>query len=975
MPRTAAVDNRPMDPERWREIERIFQAALEHPASQREAFVESGCHGDDALRSEVKALLDRAGSAKNFLDRPALDAATQFLSETVSPVLTDLRLGVYIVQAPLGAGGMGVVYRAVDTKLNRPVAIKFLADHLAGEAAHQRFQREARTASSLNHPHIVTVHDAGEFDGRPYLVTELVDGGTLREWAREKHGWREAIELLIGVADGLAAAHNAGVLHRDVKPENILITKSGYAKLADFGLAKLYEGVTAGEVSSAATETRTQPGIIKGTVAYMSPEQATGHRLDARSDIFSFGAVLYEVLAGQRPFNGTSSPDVLYAIVHHPAPPLPDHVPLALCRILEKALQKDPAERFQTMPEVVGELRRVVRQAGETPQALPAADRSPQQRRWRIASMAALVIALTVAGALLASRFFKTPDPAKQQYVQLTNFADSAVSPALSPDGRMLAFIRGPMTSFNPGQVYVKLLPDGEPVELTHDNVRKTGPRFSPDGTRIAYSTDLMASGETIDTWIVPVLGGQPQRLLTNAAGLTWVQEANTGTAHPSRVLFSELTGKGVQMSIVTSTESRAQHRSVYDPPPPGGMAHRSYLSPDGQWVIAIEMDVRSWLPCRLVSFNRSSQGRLVGPVPSQCTDAAWSPDGTWMYFTATTADGSHIWRQRFPDGTPEQVTFGVVTEEGVHFSPDGRTFVTSIGTTQSTVWIHDARGDRQITSEGFSFLPTISPDGKKLYYLVRTYGRRSWYQGDLWVADLGTGQRQRLFPDFQIKQYSISADGQRAVFVAVDENGRSPVWLASLDGRTPPRQLTTMDAGEAFFGAPGEVVFGGLEQPQPEGFIYRIKEDGGDLQKIVEKVAPLLPFAVSPDGRWVPVMDPQAWGALIVYPAGSGSPVRLCDRCSPPQGTNPMPPPLSWTPDGRFVYLKFGSSTYAIPLRPGQSLPPVSPSGFPSKDAVAALPGSTLVSDQEIYPGPDPSIFAFTKVTSQRNIYRVQVP
>ena len=961
-----------MDPERWREIERIFQAALEHPASEREAVLERRCHGDDALRSEVKALLDRADSARNFLDQPALDAATQFLSDTVSPVLTDLRFGVYVVQAPLGAGGMGVVYRAVDTKLNRPVAIKFLSDHLAGAAANHRFQREARTASSLNHPHIVTVHDAGEFDGRPYLVTELVDGGTLREWAREQHGWREAIELLIGVADALAAAHDAGVLHRDVKPENILITKNGYAKLADFGLAKLYEGAAAAEGSSAPTETRTQPGIIKGTVAYMSPEQATGQRLDARSDIFSFGAVLYEMLAGQRPFNGTSSPDVLYAIVHHPAPPLPDHVPLALRTILERALQKDPAERFPTMRELVGELRRVVRQSGETTQALPA-DRARHQRRWRIASVAALVVALAAAGALLASRLRTGAAPAKLEYVQLTNFADSAVSPALSPDGRMLAFIRGPSTLMlmSHGQVYVKQLPDGEPVELTHDNLHKMDPRFSPDGARIGYSAVDRAAYASMDTWVVRVLGGQPQRLLTNAEGLTWVQEANTDVAHPSRVLFSEMQD-GVRMSIVTSTESRAQHRSVYDPPPPGGMAHRSALSPDRQWVIAVEMDTRSWLPCRLVSFDGSSQSRLVGPVPSQCTDAAWSPDGTWMYFTATTADGTHIWRQRFPNGTPEQVTFGVVSEEGVHISPDGHTFVTSIGTTQSTVWIHDARGDRQITSEGFSFLPTISPDGKQLYYLVRTYGGRSWYQGDLWVVDLGTGQRQQLFPDFQIKQYSLSADGQRAVFVAVEEDGRSPVWLASLDGRTPPRQLTTMDAGQAFFGAPGEVVFGSVEEP---GFIYRIKEDGGDLQKMVEKVAPLLPFAVSPDGRWVPVMDPQAWGALMVYPAGSGSPVRLCDRCSPPQGTDPMPPPLSWTPDGTLVYLKFGSSTYAIPLRPGQSLPPVPPSGFPSKDAVAALPGATLVSDQEVYPGPDPSIYAFTKVTSHRNIYRVHVP
>jgi dipeptidyl aminopeptidase/acylaminoacyl peptidase len=450
------------------------------------------------------------------------------------------------------------------------------------------------------------------------------------------------------------------------------------------------------------------------------------------------------------------------------------------------------------------------------------------------------------------------------------------------------------------------------------------------------------------------------------------VQEANTDIVHPFRVLFSEMTGRGAQMSIVTSTESRAQHRNVYDPPPPDGMAHRSYLSPDGRWLIAVEMDIRSWLPCHLVPFDRSSQGRPVGPVASQCTDAAWSPDGKWMYFTATTANGVHIWRQRFPDGTPEQITSGVSSEEGIQFSPDGRSFVTSIGTSQSTLWVHNARGERQITSEGFSFLPTISSDGKKLYYLVRTFGTRTWYQGDLWVADLDTGQRQRLFPDFQMKHYSISPDSQRAVFVAVDEAGRSPVWLASLGGQTPPRQLTTMDGGQAFFGAPGEVVFGSLDQTG--GFVYRIKEDGSDLQKMIP-TAPLLPFAVSPDGRWVPVMDPQAFGALLVYEAQSGSPMRLCDSCSPPQGTDPMPPPLSWAPDGRFVYVKFGSSTYAIPLRPGETLPPMLAAGVASKEGLAALPGAMLVSEQEVYPGPEPSTYALMKVTSQRNIYRVSVP
>ncbi len=869
---------------------------------------------------------------------------------------------------------MGVVYGARDTNLNRPVAVKFLSADLADTGARRRFQREAQMASSLNHPHILTVYAAGEFEGRQYLVTEFVDGGTLRTWGQaEKRSWREVVELLVGVADGLGAAHEAGILHRDVKPENILVARNGYAKLADFGLAKLAE-VTPHEATTL-TEGRTRQGVIIGSIPYMSPEQASGKPLDARSDIFSFGTVLFEMLAGRRPFEGATSLELLDAIVHRQPPSLAElssKTPVALRMVVEKALEKDPAERYQSMRELVVDLRRLTRLSGEM------AAVKPQPRRGLKLAAALSVFAIVTAVVVNILRNQQSPGSTQLQYIQLTNFTDSAASPALSPDGRMLAFIRGPETFFGPGQIYVKLLPDGEPVQLTNDDFEKMGPQFSPDGARIAYSTGNknaaggVANGAdkvlTLDTWIVPVLGGQPRRLLTNVEGMTWFRDG----ARPPRILFSELTGQGGQMSIVSSTESRAELRRVYDPPPPGGMAHRSYLSPDRKWVIVVEMDIRSWLPCRLVPFDASSIGRVVGPLPAQCTDAAWSPDGQWMYFTATTDNGVHIWRQRFPDGTPEQVTFGVVTEEGTHFAPDGRSFVTSVGTSQSTVWVHDSRGERQMTSEGFVFYPSVSPDGKKLYYLVRTYGMRTWYQGGLWVTDLDTAQRQRLLPDFQMQQYSISRDGRRVVFVAADEKGRSPAWVASLNGQTPPRQLTTMDAGQAFFGAPGEVVFASLEEPG--GAIYRVEEDGSNLQKIILTPA-LLPFAVSPDGRWIPVMDPMAWGALMVYPAGDGSPIKLCDLCSPPQGTDPMPSPLSWTPDGKFVYLKFGNSTYAIPLQPGQVLPPMPASGFPSKEAVAAVPGARLVSEQSIYPGPKPSLYAFTKITSQRNIYRIPVP
>ena len=277
------------------------------------------------------------------------------------------QLGSYRIESQLGEGGMGTVYRALDTKLNRPVAIKFLSGDLADAAARRRFQREAQMASSLNHPHILTVHDAGEFEGRQYLVTEFVDGGTLKDWAKaEKRTWRQTVELLTDVADGLAAAHAAGMTHRDIKPANILVARNGYAKLADFGLAKLTDTTTEDVTRTLAAEP-TRPGMIVGTIAYMSPEQASGRPVDGRSDIFSFGVVLYELLAGRRPLSGATDLEVLHTIIHGAAQPLAEEVPAALRAVVEKALEKDPADRYQSMRELVIDLRRLMRQRAEAP--------------------------------------------------------------------------------------------------------------------------------------------------------------------------------------------------------------------------------------------------------------------------------------------------------------------------------------------------------------------------------------------------------------------------------------------------------------------------------------------------------------------------------------------------------------------------------------------------------------------------------
>src|SRR5262249_36041 len=282
----------------------------------------------------------------------------------------------------------------LDTRLNRPVAIKFLSEELANAAARRRFQREAQMASSLNHPHILTVHDVGELDGRQYLVTEFVDGGTLATWAKqEKRTWRQVVALLAGVADGLASAHAAGILHRDIKPANILVAKNGYAKLADFGLAKLQE--PSSHDARTVSDRETRPGLLLGTIPYMSPEQASGGAIDSRSDIFSFGSVLYEILSGKRPFTGSTDLEVLQKIKHAPPPPVPDTLPSGLRNLIEKALETDPADRYQSMRELAVDLRRMTRQSGSDHS--PPAIVLPGPRIWLPWTLAAIPAILLAA--------------------------------------------------------------------------------------------------------------------------------------------------------------------------------------------------------------------------------------------------------------------------------------------------------------------------------------------------------------------------------------------------------------------------------------------------------------------------------------------------------------------------------------------------------------------------------------------------
>jgi serine/threonine protein kinase/Tol biopolymer transport system component len=833
-----------MTPERLRQIEELYHSAQERAPADRSTLL---AQAEPELRREVEALLAQDAWGGKILDSPAWEAAPSLLGQPGNALLTPgTRIGLYKIEAVLGVGGMGVVYRALDTKLNRLVAIKLLSDDLVDAAARRRFQREAQMASSLNHPHILTVHDAGELEGRQYLVTEFVDGGTLKDWARtEKRSWRQIVELLVGVADGLAAAHGAHILHRDIKPGNILIARNGYGKLADFGLAKLVEG-TESEATRTLTEKRTRAGVILGTVAYMSPEQASGQKLDARSDVFSFGVVLYEMLAGRRPFSGATDLEVLKTINHGTPEPLGDAVPLALRMLVDKALEKDRAERYQMMREMVVDLRRLVRQ--KVVEVAPSAV-VKTRRNWPPWAAVAVVAALAAGVGLREIRLpVAAPENplANAQFTRFTDFSGSESDAVISPDGKFVAFVAD---RDGPSDIWLSQVGTGRFFNLTqgredglHSTVRIAG--FSPDGSEIWLS----GSAANKRLRLIPLMGGTPRPFLADhAVNVAWSPDG----AHLVYHTFDD----GDPMFVADHTGANARRILINTPD-----VHNHYpiWSPDGQWIYFVrgrpatnELDL--WRipsaggePERLTHHNND----VAYPTPI---------DLHTVLYVAREENGSGpwLWAVDVDRKVTRRVSFGLEQYTSLAASADGHRMVATVANPSASLWslpiLDRPAEERDVKPFPLPTVRALAPrfGGTSLFYLSSCgTGDGLWRHRENQTTEIWKGAEGAL-----LEPPAVSPDGRR-VAVVLRKQGRLRLHVISADGAELQPLTEAIDVrGSACWSPDGQWIVSGGNDATGAG-LYKIPIEGGAPVRLI--AGPALDPVWSPDGNLIVYEGPN---------------------------------------------------------------------------------------------------------------------
>ena len=571
---------------------------MESPAESRASYLETLCGDDAELLAEVERMVEAAEHRTHvgLLDAPAWQQMAPLLSESPRQIEKRLaagtQLGPYRIVELLGAGGMGEVYRARDTRLGREVAIKVLGSPFPAKTdGYARLLQEARAVSALNHPNILALHDICSEKGTEFLVMELVRGKTLGQMIGNRGmAVNKAVKYAIPIADALARAHMAGILHRDLKPSNIMITEEGVPKVLDFGLARAAESENRNDGQETRSEGRGSEQVVAGTAAYMSPEQAEGKKLDARSDIFSFGAVLYEMVTGRRAFHGDSTASTLAAVLgREPEPPtrFAPQMPRELERIIQRCLRKDPNRRFHSMHDVKVELEEVREESdsGIEPAQAPAR----KYRRMRIYATVAAVVVLTAASA--AWWLYRPPLPPPSAPVPLTAYEGNQSSPDFSPDGSQVAFAYGEQQGKS--HIYVKPIGSTNHLQLTKGNADDDYPRWSPDGRWIAFQREDNAGAHGAHTFLMSPIGGSERKLHDGAcSGLSWSSDSKA-LACGSWPYFGPL--MSATNGLILISPEGGETRQLTNPPK-GEFDMSPAFSPDGRKLLFVRG--RAWTDC-----------------------------------------------------------------------------------------------------------------------------------------------------------------------------------------------------------------------------------------------------------------------------------------------------------------------------------------------------------------------------------------
>ena len=757
------------------------------------------------------------------------------------PLNSGNRLGRYEILGALGAGGMGEVYRARDERLGRDVAIKVLREEgTADPDLQRRFAIEARSASALNHPNILTVHDVGMEQAIPYIVSELVDGEPLGSLiARGKIPIRRALDIAIQVADGLAAAHQAGIVHRDLKPANIMLTKAGSAKILDFGLAKAVPK----ELSGASTQhTSTMPGIIVGTATYMSPEQVRGELLDPRSDQFSFGLVLFEMLTGKAPFARSSDLSTMAAIAEEPAPPIRElnpAVPAPLRWCVERCIAKDREERYASTSDLKRELKTIRDHLDETIATQPELAAQPVKRKRRVVPIL-LGLAGFAAGCLLAPLLLipdSAVDIARYHVSPIAVTAAYEGSPAWSPDGKSVAY-----TAYVDGisQVFVRSLSAPTAAQITKSPALCDSPFWSPDNNRIYY---LTWDKGNYSLWEVGATGGSPELVQQNASAAAIAPDGKT-----LAFLRTDSTGK--------------EPLSLWLAPPAGGTPRKFTGAPFAFAQICIRIS-------RLLA-RRQTTRRLALPLGSAAPNSGFCP---------------------IPTGVPRQSFTMLHTAYPFSWMPDNRRLVFGgqvPGSVGSDLQMIDSRRGtiRPSVGDYAGCCPgvRVSPDGRRIAYTVA--------QDDFDLIDVpldGTPVRTLLSTGRNEFDPGWSWSGSQLAY-STDRTGTSQIWVQQRDGWQRPL-VTEKDFDQTWIASFDEPNF----SPDDQRIAYTIVGSSGHAV-YVSSVAGGKPIRVSddkydqrspswsPDGAWIAYLQniEGSWALVKARSGGGGQPVVLRQGCLP---------------------------------------------------------------------------------------------